>query len=102
MGWEFCQEWASASVYLKHEQLCRVDTLKQDPSPHTAELSVRILLVARQENTENTLIVLTHDEDVPVVLYRAARDVLVVRPTREPPPVIRLSWQHHNLSFWYL
>ena len=34
---------------------------------------------------------LTHDEDVPVVLYRAARDVLVVRPTREPPPVVRLS-----------
>ena len=56
-----------------------------------AELSVRILLVAWQENTENTLIVLTHDEDVPVVLYRAARDVLIVRPTREPPPVIRLS-----------
>lgn len=34
MGWEFCQEWASASVYLKHEQLCRVDIHSRHWSSH--------------------------------------------------------------------
>ena len=35
---------------------------------------------------------LTHDEDVPVVFYRAPGDVLVESPTRKSPFIIILAW----------